>query len=390
MSAIRRHNRALSFRWRRALVASLMVTGGAVVAIPAPASAYCVDSMTKWDRPGDHVVAYPPGMFTPAEETVFVASAFQWSRFHQGNLRYTAEATPDAALRYFRVSRVDFFQLGWPNTPGMAWRGINADNMTHSQAEIYLNTEWTFNLFGVFNQARRVADLRTVVIHELGHTVGLNDQRVTACAPMTVSESNSVMNAGYYMNQSTKPDDWLGVEALYPQSSAPLAAQPRPNPPSPATGLIDGYDLPTSPRQALGFGGNDVAFEAKVVSVGAPRTVTPVASGGRLTYDYRPVEVAVMAVHKGRTIEVGKRVTVRVIGGESRTSRTVYADASPEGTWRAGNRIVVLGRNPIDLGDGVAAVTPNAVLTISGNEIRDPNGGADPITLPALRYALRR
>ena len=367
-----------------------MVTGGALAGMPAPASAYCVDSMSKWDRPGDHVVAYAPGLFTPAEETVFVASAFQWSRFHRGNLRYTAEATPDAALRDLRVSRVDFFQLGWPSTPGMAWRGVNDDGVTHSQAEIYLNTEWTFNLHGVFDRARLLADLRTVVIHELGHTVGLNDQRVAACAPVTPSEDNSVMNATYYFKQSTRPDDWLGVEALYPQTGAPLAARARRASSSPASGAIDGYDLPTSPRQALGFGGNDVAFEAEVVSVGAPRPVTPVAAGGRLTYHYRPVEVAVTAVHKGSAIKTGTRVTVRALGGESLTGRTVYADASPDGTWRAGNRIVVLGRDPIDVGDGVAAVTPNAVLTVRGNEVRDPDGGGGTVTLPALRAALRR
>lgn len=365
----------------------MLVTGGALAAFPAPASAYCVDSMTKWDRPGDHVVSYPPGLFTPAEETVFVASAFQWSRFHRGNLRYTAQATPDAALRYFRVSRVNFVELGWPNIPGMTWRGVNEDG-THSQSEVYFNTDWTYDLFGRFDQIRRIADLRTVAIHELGHSVGLNDQRI--CAPITSQEFVSPMHATYNFKQSTKPDDWLAVEALYPMFGAPLAAPVRPKSLAPASGSLDGYDLPASPRQALDFGGNDVAFEAEVVSIGAPRPVTPLAAGGRLTYHYRPVEVIIKAVHKGAALEAGQRVTVRALGGEGLTNRTIYADASPDGTWRAGERVVVLGPNPIDVGDGVEAVTPNAVLTIQGTQVRDARGWGGTMTLSALRNALRR
>jgi hypothetical protein len=65
----------------------------------------------------------------------------------------------------------------------------------------------------------------------------------------------------------------------------------------------------------------------------------------------------------------------------------VYADAPPEHTWQSGTRLIVLGGEPADVGDGLTAVTPNFVLRVDGNTVRQPDG--EPGTLPLAEFRSR-
>jgi hypothetical protein len=157
----------------------------------------------------------------------------------------------------------------------------------------------------------------------------------------------------------------------------------------PAAVVIEGYGLQATPQAALTFPGNELIFEAEVVRAGAPRSVTPKAAQGRLTYTYRPIEVRVQAVHKGSAVRSGQRVPLRALGGTDQAGgKTVYADAVPESTWRAGTRLYVLGQNPVDAGDGLTAVTPNFVFVAGGGRLLDPHGEQPPTGLADFRAAL--
>jgi len=113
--------------------------------------------------------------------------------------------------------------IGWvkiknPHTLGVTWFGTTID-----EADVAWNTNNRINWVGDF-------DVRTVLLHELGHVLGLGHSDVT----------DAVMYASYQgLRHSLHQDDICGIQELYgtPCSSTP---PPPPPPPGPTS------DTPTS------------------------------------------------------------------------------------------------------------------------------------------------
>ena len=105
-----------------------------------------------------------------------------------------------------------FASLGLPDTaPGATWNSSNSSN--HSWSKMYFNSTWTWNFSGVLNQSQKKADVHTVVMHEMGHSSGLNHPSV--CGTMTQSEVASAMNVTWTKKWSINSDDAYGIHSLY-------------------------------------------------------------------------------------------------------------------------------------------------------------------------------
>jgi len=110
-----------------------------------------------------------------------------------------------------------FNDIGWveiknPHTLAVTWFGTTID-----EADIAWSTNNRINWGGNF-------DVRTVLLHELGHVLGLGHSDVT----------ESVMFASYQgLRHTLYPDDECGIQELYgTPCSSPL---PPPSPPTPDT-----------------------------------------------------------------------------------------------------------------------------------------------------------
>jgi Matrixin len=187
---------------------------GMVVVGQSPASAYCTHGMTRWQAPYTRTIYGDFNRFTFMEQLTIALAANQWNGIPGSALSYTAGWQGDWELRNFRMSRTNFAQLGWPDVPGMTWRGLSGGG-THNQSEILFNTEWSFNTSGQMDRGRHIADMGTIAVHEFGHTLGLEHQSPAACAPITPTEQQSVMHADWTVKQVTNSDDKNGAAALY-------------------------------------------------------------------------------------------------------------------------------------------------------------------------------
>ena len=82
---------------------------------------------------------------------------------------------------------------------------------TITAGSIFLNSAFTWNTSGTMNQANRQADVRTIMVHELGHEVYLNHP--SSCGSMTTDEVNAAMNPNWVKKWYTNPDDKAGAAA---------------------------------------------------------------------------------------------------------------------------------------------------------------------------------
>ncbi|MCE1173935.1 MAG: matrixin family metalloprotease [Propionibacteriales bacterium] len=81
-----------------------------------------------------------------------------------------------------------------------------------SSSNIFLNPAYTWNTSGTMNQASQKADVRTVVVHELGHWVVLNHPN--QCGAMTSAETASAMNPNWKKKWTINSDDKAGLAKI--------------------------------------------------------------------------------------------------------------------------------------------------------------------------------
>ncbi len=147
----------------------------------------------------------------------------------------------------------------------------------------------------------------------------------------------------------------------------------RPTAPEPQRSVFDGYDLVDGPEEALSFSGNETIFDGVVTGVGSQRAAQPKAAEG-ITLVYTPVRVRVSeAFTEG--LRPGQEVTLRILGGEASGYAFNFEGGFDLEDLRPGTRILVYGQPIVDVGDGVAATTPNFVFSVDDRHVTSLKSG---------------
>ncbi len=216
---------------RRATATGMAMLLGAACAVvyQAPANAYQTFQQLcgggKFSSSSQNVyiaAATVPSGWTSAID----ASRSQWNGITGSSFSYSAPVRvtgplPPAgghgtAIRYYDIHTNDGIPLSTP-----AWTSnLDPLSVNHSIAYVNLSSKWSWNTSGTLNQATHTADVRTVVVHEMGHANGLAHPWQSNCAgaggrSMSAAEQASVMNVTFTQKWNTNSDDKAAMAYLY-------------------------------------------------------------------------------------------------------------------------------------------------------------------------------
>jgi Matrixin len=104
-----------------------------------------------------------------------------------------------------RVSSGNFSSLGFPDVPGANSLTINSSGNLSSSL-LRLNTTWSWNTSCTLSQSLKRADVLTILLHEMGHSVRLLHDS---------SHTEAVMWPDFTCKQTLRADDRAGIDALY-------------------------------------------------------------------------------------------------------------------------------------------------------------------------------
>ncbi|WP_212841888.1 matrixin family metalloprotease [Catellatospora sp. IY07-71] len=187
---------------------SMLAATAAAVLTGQPAQAYCKISRWQYTTYTMHVRSSIPAGWQSAVS----GAMHQWNGITNSSLALwgpiwnSGTANPE-----FVVDRVYFPSYGLPDVPGITLGP--ATSGTHTHAEVYLNTNFSWNTSGTMSQANRQVDVRTIAVHEIGHANGLHHP--DACGAPDSAEIASVMYVNWTKKQNTTADDKAGMASHY-------------------------------------------------------------------------------------------------------------------------------------------------------------------------------
>lgn len=190
-----------TFRRVAGSVAVLATTTLAPLTSAPPAQAFCA---TPYEWPGSYLYANIGGAVPSGWHNAIKASMNEWNNISGANwtIQWTSSSDVAFTVRYSNPSG------GFGGAPGVTAIQINASNQVVG-GDVYLNPNWSWNLNGNLNQANKIADVRTVTVHELGHELVLTHPN--QCGAMTTAEKNSAMNPDYTKKWNINSDDKAGA-----------------------------------------------------------------------------------------------------------------------------------------------------------------------------------
>lgn len=203
------HPRRLSSLKSAGAIATAWLLALSLVHSTAPIAAAFCKLPTKWAELTYrmHVQYYVPEAWEPAIDL----SDNEWNG--TSKIHYVTSFESNAWWN-FNFDNQDFAYYGYPDVPGLT-QNMDKSNGRHNRSDIHLHSNFNWNLDGIMNQNERKADVRTVSVHEIGHSTGLGHPR-NCGDPFTFDEENSAMHPNWKKKWTTRVDDDNGNKALYP------------------------------------------------------------------------------------------------------------------------------------------------------------------------------
>jgi hypothetical protein len=196
------------------MAVAVAVTPVAVVTVTAsPAHAYCLTQINRW-KYNDYSLVGRKSI--PRSWDGSIKSAMrQWNGIRGSKLKYYGPyMRSNAANPAYQIELINFANVGLPDAPGITLGVIkDRSHPRHNTAAVELNSRFRWNTSGSMSQSRRITDVWTVAVHEMGHASGLSHP--WACGSMSSAEKASVMNVTWKKKRYPNSDDKAGIAKLY-------------------------------------------------------------------------------------------------------------------------------------------------------------------------------
>ena len=187
----------------------LVVTQGVSGADQAQAA--CTVGMGRW-----FVSENTPhfGSSIPSTWNATVTAAMsRWNGIPGSTLDYRPPQFNSAVTNAdFQIHQVSLSSVGLPDVPGLA-DGSQVPN--HKTVRIALSSDFSWNTAGVMDQVNRMADVETILVHEVGHASGLAHPAVCGAGRPTTAEQAGVMFVTWTTKHIPSTDEKAAIAARY-------------------------------------------------------------------------------------------------------------------------------------------------------------------------------
>lgn len=193
-----------------ALVAAIAAAVGPMPTTPK-ASAYCYASI-KWPSATGHYgwASNIPSQFLGAVKNGITGwNGISGSAWSMGYVAPGPYGPPAPGSGWYSMTTPSG---GFGGAPAITLLGYNGSTTT--AANTYLDSSWSWNASGSFDQGRKIVDVTTVVLHEAGHRLTLAHPEDCG-APFTAAEQAAVMHVTHTVKWLVTSDDIAGIAYIY-------------------------------------------------------------------------------------------------------------------------------------------------------------------------------
>lgn len=181
----------------RLLFTVVVASALSVMVMSTSASAYRWTGM-KW--PSTSVKYVLSASLTSSEKSYVNRGAKTWN---DAPTSWTLSPTTSDGV-YSTFSKTDFSYHDWADIPGVTL--VSDTNGVITKCRSYINTDYAWNNDGVTSKTQRKCDYATVILHEFGHWITLDED---------TCHSSAAMWPNWITKQSLTTTDKNGLDHVY-------------------------------------------------------------------------------------------------------------------------------------------------------------------------------